>query len=124
MMRRKAAGFIVGAVAVLSGLAAVAGTAQASAAGAARTCRPWTGDHPPYAVWLSGVDVLSPCDIWATGIAGANTQSATVSDLLHWNGVKWTLRTSAKVPASLDPPPTVAATSDRDVWIAGTAAVG
>ena len=127
MMRRKAAGFIVGAVAAasgLAGLAALAGPAQAGAAGAARTCRPWTGDHPPYAVWLSGVDVLSPCDIWATGIPGVDTQSATVSDLLHWNGVKWTLRTSAKVPASLDPPPTVAATSDRDVWIAGTATVG
>ena len=125
MRRSKAAGFIVGAVAVLSGLAALAaveGTAQASA-GAARTCRAWTGDHPPYAVWLSGVDVLSPCDIWATGIPGANTQSATVSDLLHWNGAKWTLRTSPAVPASLDPPPTVTATSDRDVWIAGTATV-
>ena len=126
MMRQKATGCIVGAVAVLSGLAAlaaVAGTAQASA-DAARTCRAWTGDHPPYAVWLSGVDVLSPCDIWATGIPGANTQSATVSDLLHWNGVKWTLRTSPAVPASLDPPPAITATSDRDVWIAGTAAVG
>jgi hypothetical protein len=67
--------------------------------------------------------VLSPCDIWATGIPGVNTQSATVTDLLHWNGVKWTLRTSPTVPASLDPPPTVTATSDRDVWIAGTAAV-
>jgi hypothetical protein len=126
MRRSKAAGFIVAAVAVLSGLAALGaggGTAQASAtrAGAARTCRAWTGDHPPYAVWLSGVDVLSPCDIWATGIPGANTQSATVTDLLHWNGVTWTLRTSAKVPASLNPPPTVTATSDRDVWIAGTA---
>jgi hypothetical protein len=126
MRRPKAAGFIVGAVAVLSGLAGlgpVAGTAQASAASAAaaRTCRPWTGDHPPYAVWLSGVDVLSPCDIWATGIPGVNTQSATATDLLHWNGVKWTLRTSPAVPASLDPPPAVTATSDRDVWIAGTA---
>jgi hypothetical protein len=51
MSRSKAAGFIVGAVAVASGpavLGAVAGTAQASAAsvGAARTCRAWTGDHP------------------------------------------------------------------------------
>jgi hypothetical protein len=123
MRRSKAAGFIVGAVAALSGLAALGsavGTAQASAAGAARTCRAWTGDHPPYAVWLSGVDVLSPCDIWATGIPGVNTQSATVTDLLHWNGVTWTLRTSPAVPASLDPPPAVTATSDRDVWIAGT----
>src|ERR1700722_1480756 len=105
MMRRTAAGFIVGAVAAasgLAGLAALAGPAQGGAAGGARGGRPWTGDHPPYAVWLSGVDVLSPCDIWATGIPGVDTQSATVSDLLHWNGVKWTLRTSAKVPASLD----------------------
>jgi hypothetical protein len=52
MRRSKAAGFIVGAVAMASGLAAlgaVAGTAQASAAsvGATRTCRAWTGDHPP-----------------------------------------------------------------------------
>src|ERR1700689_1329482 len=124
MRRSRAAGFIAGAVAVLSGLAALgpaAATAQASAASAdaARTCRPWTGDHPPYAVWLSGVDALSPCDIWATGIPGVNTQSATVTDLLHWNGGKWPRRTGPAVPASLAPPPAVTATSDRDVWIAG-----
>ena len=62
------------------------------------------------------------CDIWATGIPGVNTQSATVSDLLHWNGAKWTLRTSPKLPASLNPPAPRHRPSDRDVWIAGTGA--
>lgn len=105
--------------------AALAGTAHASATGAdrataAKACRAWTGAHPPYAVWLTGVDALSPCDIWATGIPGVNTQSATVTDLLHWNGVKWTLHTSASVPASLDPLPAVTAVSADDAWVAGT----
>ena len=65
------------------------------------------------------MDALSPCDIWATGIPGVNTQSATVTDLLHWNGAKWTLHTSKNVPASLLPGPSVTAVSAGDVWLAG-----
>jgi len=125
MRLSKTAGIGVGvlAAAALAGLAALAGTAHASDVGAgkttAKTCRAWTGSHPPYAIWLSSVDALSPCDIWATGIPGVNTQSATVTDVLHWNGVKWTLHTSDQVPASLDPLPAITAISAGDAWVAG-----
>jgi hypothetical protein len=122
MSRSKAA--IVATVAALSGLAAaggLAGPAQASAAtAAAPACRAWTGHHPTYAVRLSSVDVLSPCDVWATGVPGANTRSVTVTDLLHWNGATWTLRTNKKVPTSPLPPPSVTAVSAGNVWVAGS----
>jgi hypothetical protein len=112
------------AAAGLAALTALTGTAHASASDAsgttATTCRAWTGAHPSYAVRLTGVDALSPCDIWATGVPGVDTKSATVTDLLHWNGVTWSLHTSATVPASLSQPPAVTAVSAGDAWVAGT----
>jgi len=121
---------VAATAAALSGLAALTGTAHAgtaagtTAAGTtAKACRAWTGQHPPYAVWLTGVVALSPCDIWATGVPGVNTQAATVTDLLHWNGAAWTLHTSDTVPASLLPLPSITATSASDVWVAGSALI-
>jgi hypothetical protein len=117
---------VAATAAALSGLAALTGAAHAgtTASTTAKACHAWTGQHPPYAVWLTGVAALSPCDIWATGVPGVNTQSATVTDLLHWNGVRWTLRTSDTVPASLSPLPSITATSASDVWVAGSALAG
>jgi hypothetical protein len=134
-MKRPRPGIVLAAAlaataAALSGLAALTGTAHAgttagttTAGTAAKACRAWTGQHPPYAVWLTGVVALSPCDVWATGVPGVNTQAATVTDLLHWNGATWTLHTSDTVPASLLPAPSVTATSANDVWVAGSALI-
>jgi hypothetical protein len=120
LSKRIGTGIGIVTAAGLAALMALTGTAHASGTSAAAACRAWTGAHPSYAVRLTGVDAVSPCDIWATGVPGVNTKSATVTDLLHWNGVKWTLRTSATVPASLSQPPAVTAVSADDAWVAGT----
>ncbi len=132
MARCGPAGIIAAAVAATTaaaaGLAALAGAPAAGAATAApaagtaatTACRAWTGHHPPFAVELSGVAALSPCDIWATGLPGQNPTASSPTDLLHWNGRRWSLITSADVPAPLDDLPSIAATSARDVWVASS----
>jgi len=131
MARRTLAGIAVTAALAAAGMSAIIagpGTAGASAAAGAATaatakaaaCRPWTGHHPPFAVELSGVAALSPCDIWAAGIPGQNPTASSPTDLLHWNGRRWSLITSAAVPATLNDLPGIAATSARDVWVAGS----
>src|SRR5258708_2592959 len=111
MRRSKAAGFIVGAVAVASGLAAlgaVAGTPQASAPsdGNAQTLiAQWNGgalrrvaspnpSAPPGVNLLSGVSAAGPDDAWAAGLYSVydtvshTSQSYPLAE--HWNGRAWT----------------------------------
>jgi len=134
MVRLRPARLIVAAaVAVTSGLAALASSATAATTATAATatattatditassaCNAWTGQHPPYAVEVTGVMALSRCDVWATGIPGQNPTPGSPTDLLHWNGVTWSLITSATVPAALNAVPAITATSASDVWVAG-----
>lgn len=126
MVRMKPAGIIATAVTAVTAVTAAAALtgADAGAAGAATAgttaCRAWTGHHPPYAVNLTSVAALSPCDIWAAGIPGVNPTASSPTDVLHWNGSTWTLITGATVPASLLPGPAIAATSSRDAWVVGS----
>lgn len=98
-----------------------AGGARASA-GVRAACHAWTGRHPPYAIQLTAVAALSPCDIWAAGVPGINPTASSRTDVLHWNGSRWTLLTSPSVPVSLAPYPSVTATAAGGAWVAGSAA--
>jgi len=125
MGRRKPAWIVLSAVAMAtSGLAALAGAASAvtavgsPASAPAPSCNAWTGHHPPYEVEITGVVALSRCDVWATGRPGQTLTATSQTDLLHWNGQKWSLITSPAVPVSSFG---IAATSASDVWVAGSA---
>jgi hypothetical protein len=94
------------------------GTASAS------TCVSWTGSGPanPSAAGdsLTGVAVLTPCDVWAVGYQQAGVASQTLAE--HWNGQAWTTASSSNPGGSSNDTTfaAVAIKSPTDAWAVGS----
>ena len=91
---------------VMAGVFAGTGPAAASAA----SCQAWTGAQPPspgtLENFLSGVAVLSPCDVWAAGFDLSGGAYQTLIE--HWNGFSW---------AQVDSPDPGSGQTERTRWI-------
>jgi hypothetical protein len=112
----------VGGLLVMAGVFAGTGPAAASAAG----CQAWTGVQPPSPGTLenvlSGVAVLSPCDVWAAGfdLSGAAYQTL----IEHWNGFSWAQVDSPDPGSGNNFLNSVRAASASSVWAVGSASDG
>jgi hypothetical protein len=93
-------------------------------AATASTCVSWTGAGPanPSADGdaLSGVAVLTPCDVWAVGYQQAGVSSQTLAE--HWNGQTWTTAPSTNPGGSSNDTSfaAVAIKSPTDAWAVGS----
>lgn len=66
---------------------------------------------------MSGVDALSPTDIWAVGRYGSGPRSETLT--LHWNGVQWSFVYSPSPGNASNAFNYVDALTANDVWAVG-----
>ncbi len=68
---------------------------------------------------LSGIDALSPNDIWAVGGWYSSTNNVSLPLVERWDGQSWTVMPG---PSGLDHNGlySVSALSDNDVWVAGS----
>jgi hypothetical protein len=99
---------------------AVTGTIPAAASTA--TCQNWSGLQPPSpganGNELSGVAVLSPCNVWTVGsFNNGSGQGQTLVE--HWNGAAWTVVPSPDPGSTDDALAGVRAVSASDVWAVG-----
>ena len=98
----RAAGVALMAAGLVTGLAPAAGAAGVPCAG-------MTGKQPSGAQ-LTGVTVLSPCNVWAAQLGG--------SGIWHWDGAEWT---AAVLPGTTAPANLTAirAITASDIWTVG-----
>jgi hypothetical protein len=106
------------ALLMLSGvLIAIASAASAS------TCESWAGFPPPNpsssANFLTGVTMLSSCDVWAVGFYRNGNVPQTLIE--HWNGSSWSQVASPNPGGSAKPSQLsrVVATSSTNAWAVG-----
>src|SRR6266568_2808374 len=112
----------VGGLLVMAGVFAGTGSAAASAA----SCQAWTGAQPPSPGtredFLSGVAVLSPCDVWAAGFDLSGGAYQTLIE--HWNGFSWAQVDSPDPGSGNNFFNSVRAASASSVWAVGSASDG
>jgi hypothetical protein len=110
------------AAAVLLAASALVGIGQGTAN--ASTCVSWTGSSPVNPSsdgdTLTGVSVLTPCDVWAVGDRQVGFTSQTLTE--HWNGLAWTSVASANPGGSSNDTgfTAVAVKSSTDAWAVGS----
>jgi hypothetical protein len=112
----------VGGLLVIAGVFAGTGPGAASAA----SCQAWTGAQPSSPGTsdnvLSGVAVLSPCDVWA---AGFDLSGGAVQTLIeHWNGFSWAQVASPDPGSGNNFLNSVRAASASSIWAVGSASDG
>jgi hypothetical protein len=106
---------------VLLAAGALVGIGPATAS--ASTCVSWTGSGPANPSsegdGLTGVSVLTPCDVWAVGYQQVGSISQTLTE--HWNGLAWTPAPSANPGGSSNDTgfAAVAVKSPTDAWAVG-----
>lgn len=112
-------------VVTFSAALTAAGALVGMAPGAATTsaCRSWTGTQPasPGSSGnnLTGVAVVTPCDVWTVGSQISGNLSQTLAE--RWNGLDWTVATSANPGGSSNNNSlaSVAVRSSTDAWAVG-----
>jgi hypothetical protein len=97
-------------------------TGLGSTAASAVTCQAWTGGQPANpgdtgsGDSLSGVDVLSACNVWVAGVTG---DRHTLIE--HWTGGStWTVVPSPSPGAGLNFLTSINGISPNDIWAVGT----
>jgi hypothetical protein len=114
--RALAATLVVAAAVTGLGAAGAAGAAAAPTAG----CRSLTGAqplNPDTSNQLSGVAVLSPCNVWAVGSYVSGGIGRTLVE--HWNGFAWRVVPSPSVGTRSSGLLGVRAASPSDIWAVG-----
>jgi hypothetical protein len=115
---------ILMALAPLALAGAVAGPAAGATAASAvppPACSAWDGTQPvnPAAnSVLSGIAVISPCDMWAVGVSSGSPSSPDQLLLEHWSGSFW-VRDPRHLPGS-SALSEISAVSANDIWAVGT----
>jgi hypothetical protein len=108
--------------AILLAAGALVGIGPGTAA--ASTCVSWTGSGSANPSddgdALTGVSVVTPCDVWAVGYQQAGFISQTLTE--HWNGLAWTPVPSANPGGSSNDTgfAAVAVKSQTDGWAVGS----